>query len=512
MMPTYLASASERVIFSNDFEGADWTTAKLSSDNIKVLYKAGIEQWRLSHEGSTKFIDPASGYPSDFRGTEAADPNSDVNTSYFLSSWPTKLSALEGKKVRATTNLPTITSTDPTAIANGAVNPGVPVTVDVRLRKPTNDTIRFYVTDKYMTNYTDSALAVSKPLCYVQLSSAGALSYTNEWKSVSTVATTSSTYTLTDNWVYVRISLDLTRQKVKLYTGKTLSTLTPWAGDDTKEFNFYANGASGSYSMSNTLAGLVFSGDANATGQLGADDIKVYYDSDSTSMPTAKVTLTGNPNIGAVLTGTYTEYADADGDLQSGSTYTWYRTSAQSATIVDTPEVISTGNIAPNESVQYTLTEADRGKCIRFSVTPKNDAATKNTGYAVFKGTAEQAGIFRSTLSIRNNTTAVTAIPAAGSSSMNAYLATVNTMNNSIPVTLVLARFSADGQLLDVKTYSTTVSSGSSQTSSGIRTQNVAPTSGLYMTVPATHDGEMLKAFALDSFGTLRPLLPATSI
>jgi hypothetical protein len=72
--------------------------------------------------------------------------------------------------------------------------------------------------------------------------------------------------------------------------------------------------------------------------------------------PTASgVLITGTPALKQVLTGTYT-YADADGDLESGSTYRWLRNGAA---------------IAGATSITYSPVAADAGALLVFEVTPR---------------------------------------------------------------------------------------------------------------------------------------------
>jgi cysteine-rich repeat protein len=66
------------------------------------------------------------------------------------------------------------------------------------------------------------------------------------------------------------------------------------------------------------------------------------------------VGITGTPQVGQVLTGTYT-YSDAEGDLQGASTFRWLRG--------DTP-------IDGATALTYILVAADEGALIRFEVTP----------------------------------------------------------------------------------------------------------------------------------------------
>ncbi|MCA1602265.1 MAG: DUF11 domain-containing protein, partial [Acidobacteria bacterium] len=71
--------------------------------------------------------------------------------------------------------------------------------------------------------------------------------------------------------------------------------------------------------------------------------------------PTANnVLISGNPQVGRVLTGSYT-YADAEGDLQGASTFRWLRNNVA---------------IAGATARSYALVAADEGTLITFKITP----------------------------------------------------------------------------------------------------------------------------------------------
>ncbi len=85
------------------------------------------------------------------------------------------------------------------------------------------------------------------------------------------------------------------------------------------------------------------------------------------SAPTASnVFISGNPQVGQVLTGSYT-YADAEGDLQGASTFRWLRDNVA---------------IAGATARSYALVAADQGRLIRFKITPVAQKGT-SPGLAV---------------------------------------------------------------------------------------------------------------------------------
>jgi hypothetical protein len=90
-----------------------------------------------------------------------------------------------------------------------------------------------------------------------------------------------------------------------------------------------------------------------------------WYNNDNPGVPTAprvnSVSIEGTPEIGITLTGTYT-YEDINGDLESGSTYKWYRADDAAGT--------NKAPIADMTTINYTLVEADFEKYVFFEVTP----------------------------------------------------------------------------------------------------------------------------------------------
>ncbi|MCP9290805.1 BspA family leucine-rich repeat surface protein [Gracilimonas sediminicola] len=84
----------------------------------------------------------------------------------------------------------------------------------------------------------------------------------------------------------------------------------------------------------------------------------------------SNVSFSGTLEVGSILTGSY-DYSDADSDPESGSVYTWNR-SDDGAGSGKTP-------IPTADAATYTLTSADEGKYISFSVIPSDgtDAGTQ---------------------------------------------------------------------------------------------------------------------------------------
>lgn len=87
---------------------------------------------------------------------------------------------------------------------------------------------------------------------------------------------------------------------------------------------------------------------------------------DPTAPTASNVTITGDPTVGQILTGSYT-YADINGDPEGTSTFRWLRDGVAIDGAINTT---------------YTLVTADEGKQIIFEVTPVSTVAP-TTGTAV---------------------------------------------------------------------------------------------------------------------------------
>ncbi|MTW21928.1 InlB B-repeat-containing protein, partial [Allochromatium palmeri] len=89
------------------------------------------------------------------------------------------------------------------------------------------------------------------------------------------------------------------------------------------------------------------------------------------------LTITGTPEAGATLTGSYS-YRDADGDLEGYSTYNWYRNDTDSYD-PDTVAWRAGGNTggAPGDNT-YPVTGDDRGLYLFYCVTPSATAGKRD--------------------------------------------------------------------------------------------------------------------------------------
>ncbi|WP_421773442.1 BspA family leucine-rich repeat surface protein [Gracilimonas sp.] len=141
-------------------------------------------------------------------------------------------------------------------------------------------------------------------------------------------------------------------------SGATDTTYTLVAADDGKYISFEvtpSNGTETGMPAESMLEGPV----GSSSGGGG-----------NTAPVVSNVSFSGTLEVGSILTGSY-DYTDADSDPESGSVYTWSR-SDDGAGSGKTP-------IPTADAATYTLTSADEGKYISFSVIPSDgtDAGTQ---------------------------------------------------------------------------------------------------------------------------------------
>ncbi|MDD4689091.1 MAG: leucine-rich repeat protein [Eubacteriales bacterium] len=100
------------------------------------------------------------------------------------------------------------------------------------------------------------------------------------------------------------------------------------------------------------------------------------------SVPVASgLTITGKNLVGSTLQGSYNTYFDPMGNPESGSTATWSR--ADDKAFTTNVQDIITVPISQGAVSNYTLTQADNGKYIKFSVIPRSAAQESNEGEEV---------------------------------------------------------------------------------------------------------------------------------
>ena len=85
--------------------------------------------------------------------------------------------------------------------------------------------------------------------------------------------------------------------------------------------------------------------------------------------------ITGNKYVGSLVTSSYT-YHDENDDLESGSTYQWYRSDTINAGGVYSAIPGASGNCTAGTSINYIIVEADLTKYLKLGIVPR--AATDN--------------------------------------------------------------------------------------------------------------------------------------
>ncbi|MFN8239236.1 MAG: T9SS type A sorting domain-containing protein [Bacteroidales bacterium] len=95
----------------------------------------------------------------------------------------------------------------------------------------------------------------------------------------------------------------------------------------------------------------------------GLEDSSPWYGPFTNSPPVASsVSISGaSRDLGATLIGSYT-YTDADGDAESGSTYSWLSSTSQGGTYTSLGVT----------TIAYSIREGEEGRWYKFSVTPRS--------------------------------------------------------------------------------------------------------------------------------------------
>jgi hypothetical protein len=103
-------------------------------------------------------------------------------------------------------------------------------------------------------------------------------------------------------------------------------------------------------------------------------DVKLPLPDFSAPPQANNIIISGEPLINATLTASY-DYFDANGDIETGSVYQWYRSDYASGAY---PKPILNA-----DSLSYTLSTDDLDKYIIFEVTPKTETGGLTTGMPV---------------------------------------------------------------------------------------------------------------------------------
>ena len=155
-------------------------------------------------------------------------------------------------------------------------------------------------------------------------------------------------------------------------------------GENIGWIKFDATGGNATLSNAGDFTGAVWAENIGWIKLTGTAQNSSTYQLKSTSLDTApvasSVSFSGTLQTGITLTGVYT-YADVDGDSESGTTFTWFRSDNSSGG--GSKAVISDAT-----SSTYVLSSSDVGKFISFAVTPQNAKATGTAVESTINSTA----------------------------------------------------------------------------------------------------------------------------
>lgn len=422
------------------------------------------------------------------------DVHSDAsNKSNYLTSFiPSRISQLaynSTKFVRMYQDIPTVTNP-----SDGLV------TVEMRLKRPVygNDEITLFENSGVSTTGNNR-------LAKVTLDNSGNLQYAEEYINKTTRTTTKATDTIGEGlWTYVKMNLDMQNKTIELYYGDTIDDLKPWT-DIKKTFSFTSNGNSGSYTVSgNQFASISIEG----TGTLGIDDLCIYT-SPVSGLPVASgVAISGKLNIGQTLNGTYT-YSDTEGDAEYGTTGDWIR--ADDGSFTQNVQVIKTENLQSGANSSYLLTDADKGKYIMFSVTPRNETANCSVGKTISSVTSKIASFDIKKAAFIRDGIDITATGFGNGGNINGEITLTNTAVEPYQVTVFLARYNEqDNKLLEIIPTQTVTADGVTDTTpNGVVMKTITTPS---MLITPEQKGQVLKMFIWNSQQALSPyMIPVIS-
>ena len=398
--PDITVSAEGIVIYEENFESGSFTTISgmNGSNYTRTIYKDGVPQWTLEKNGGEDFSKDY--YPADANLVGSNFGNDTTNLTGQLNTYPGRLaddSARKSENVMAWHNL--------VSDAKNKYTEGK-LTIDIRMQisgsySTSKNGTSLLLFENPLDGYDSSASKVFQfRLALGSSSTARRMRIPYEYLDDSTVAgydhdlNTAKSESGTNiapalnSWIYMRAVADIDSKTITVSQSTTTRDALTIYSPKKSTFNFFGNGSkrnipdtngpSGTFTMADGISAIGFCG----TGGLAIDDIKITYEGNGPKAPVANnITITGDPLTGNFLTGTYGTYEDQNGDVESGSTYEWIR--ADNAAFTEGVETVASGNITAGETSKYNLTDADVGKYIKFSVTPRNNADEKNVGETV---------------------------------------------------------------------------------------------------------------------------------
>jgi len=299
-------------------------------------------------------------------------------------------------------------------------------------------------------------------------------------------------------WICIRIKIDLLEQNIQLAYGSSFSEMKPWT-ETVDTFAFSSKDFIDDFS-SITIGNK---------GEISFDDLIIYCTPKGSKPVADNIIIIGKPNIGETLTGIYGSYFDEDGDIETGSICEWIK--ADDPDFTKNVEIIKTESISAGETSTYTLTELERGKYIRFAVTPRNNADTVNEGDKVFSESTEAIGVLK--VRVPNFMIGDTSINSTGigeGGNIFGQVEIINTDSKTYNAVLVLGRYKDNGKkLLELVKSETITIPGCESAENGIVTVHLSTP---YIAINSAHEGETLKLFVFNSLGELIPYVAAETI
>lgn len=354
--------------------------------------------------------------------------------------------------------------------------------IDLRIKRTATineDDVTFYLLD---SNNREILTIYYKSGRFPRLNTGG-VNYGGE----GSAETPTINYPYTTDWLSMRTIIDFETKTFKQFIGEDLDSLVPMV-DGIIDFGFKNAAAENLYTIKSATKG-----------GLGFDDLKIYSVTPSQKPVASDITVSGKPNVGATLTGTYGTYTDA---TPEGASYCYWE-AANNISFAGPTKITEDMPIQEGETDEFVITEAEKGKYLRFTVVPVNENGIE--GDPVSSAPIPYpAGVIvynlRTTGPIKGGT--IFDLKFAS----NVYPAVVDVLNTSDePANAVLiAAWYKNGNITEVYSAPVEVPAGSSE-ELGFATAEVSTTA---KTIPAGGDinGVEFKIFLWDGFSNIKPL------
>lgn len=303
-------------------------------------------------------------------------------------------------------------------------------------------------------------------------------------------------YPRDDQWHFIRTIFNFDSKTFKIYIGTSADDLEPMVPSE-PDIGFKDPDASDLYSIAASDDGEVR---WYAT-TLAIDDLKIYSVSlGGATIPVASdITLEGKPNIGEILTGRYGTFSDTK---EEGSSYCYWETS-DDINFMDPVKITEDTPIASGGTNNLVLSEAHKGKYIRFVVVPVN--IDGDEGSPAYSTTDYKIGCITYTL----KTTGAT---KGGGTKFepkyddNYYAGSIDIVNTSDQEfnAILIAAWYQDDQFKKLYTAPVSVAAGTSE-DSGVVTASIS-TDSEHFTRFAIPENTELKILLWDDLSNIKPL------